>query len=395
VTDPFEDEGVRRQLEERLLQAEKIESLGRLAGGIAHDFNNILTAILGYTEMLLVDRSAADPDRADLEQIRKAGLRAAALTQQLLAFSRKQVLMPRDVDLNEEVSGVQAMLGRLLRADITLTCAFADEPAVVRVDPAQIGQVIVNLVLNARDALPAGGRIALAIARVAASEIQAPPDVRPDDGHYVRLRVSDDGVGLTAEARAHLFEPFFTTKPVGKGTGLGLASVYGIVRQSNGFIVVDSEEGQGTTFTMHFPAVEPATRPEAADRRTAARGGSETILLVEDEDAVRVIVSTVLRRQGYKVLEAATPTAAIELFGRDSDISLLLTDVVMPEMTGPALAQRLVSVRPELRVLFISGYTDMAIPTDSPTSNVSFLSKPFQASVLADRVRELLSRAKT
>ena len=392
------DSSDRRALEERLLQAEKMESIGRLAGGIAHDFNNLLTAILGYTEMLLAERSATDPDRADLEQIQHAGRRAATLTQQLLAFSRKQMLMPRDVDLNQTVGSVRAMLTRLIREDIALVCDLAPAPAVVTIDPSQIEQVILNLVLNARDALPAGGNIRLEVARVTAADVtaavRAPVGV---EGDYVRLRVRDNGIGMTPETRSHLFEPFFTTKELGKGTGLGLASVYGIVRQSNGFIDVESTPADGTTFTMHFPAVASAIlHDERPPQRATSSPGHETILLVEDEDAVRAIAGTVLRRQGYEVIEAATPLAAAEIFEKRSrDIDLLLTDIVMPEMNGPALAQRLIGIRPSLRVLFMSGYADVAMPIDSGNPQVSFLAKPFQASVLTARVREMLTADRT
>jgi two-component system cell cycle sensor histidine kinase/response regulator CckA len=383
----------RRLVEERLLQSEKIESVGRLAGGIAHDFNNLLTAILGYTELLLDQRAADDPDRPDLEEIRKAGQRAAALTQQLLAFSRKQVLQPKEVDLNQAVSSLQGMLTRLIREDITLTCELARTPAFVKIDPTQLDQVILNLVLNSRDALPDGGSIRLEVACVRLSDSDVPSDqpIRATD--YVRLRVVDDGVGIAPEVRAHLFEPFFTTKEPGKGTGLGLASVYGIVRQSNGFIAVASEPGLGTAFTMHFPAVGAAASLEKpAIGPGAMAGGGETILLVEDEDAVRVIVGATLRRHGYDVIEVATPHGACEVFEQlGSSIDLLMTDVVMPEMNGPALAQRLVAERPELRVLFISGYAN--VPSfDAGNPNVSFLSKPFQSSALAAKVREVLTR---
>jgi CheY-like chemotaxis protein len=376
------------------MQSEKIESVGRLAGGIAHDFNNLLTAILGYTELLISHRAAADPDRADLEEIQKAGQRAASLTQQLLAFSRKQVLMPKDVDLNQTVAELKSMLTRLIREDITLSCELADQPATVRIDPAQIEQAILNLVLNARDALPAGGHIRLEVACVRRSQVDVPSDLQSMAGDYVRLRVVDDGVGIAPEARAHLFEPFFTTKDIGKGTGLGLASVYGIVRQSNGFIAVESQPGRGTAFTMHFPSVSRTDEvPRPAVDAPGPTSGRETILLVEDEDAVRVIVSAVLRRQGYRVLEASSPSGACVIFERHAaEIDLLLTDVVMPEMNGPTLAQRLVSLRPELRILFISGYADMTTPPASGNPNVSFLSKPFQASVLSERVRQMLAR---
>jgi PAS domain S-box-containing protein len=383
----------RRLVEERLLQSEKIESVGRLAGGIAHDFNNLLTAILGYTELLLDQRGADDPDRPDLEEIQKAGQRAASLTQQLLAFSRKQVLQPKEVDLNQTVGSLQGMLTRLIREDIRLSCDLARTPAFVKIDPTQLDQVILNLVLNSRDALPDGGSIRVEVACVRLSDSDVPSDqpIRATD--YVRLRVVDDGVGIAPEVRAHLFEPFFTTKEPGKGTGLGLASVYGIVRQSNGFIGVVSEPGLGTTFTMHFPAVGAAARPERPPVQSpASPGGGETILLVEDEDAVRVIVGATLLRHGYHVIEAATPRGACEIFDQQgSSIDLLVTDVAMPEMNGPALAQRLVAERPELRILFISGYAN--VPSfDAGNQNVSFLSKPFQASVLAAKVREVLTR---
>jgi len=383
----------RRLIEERLTQAEKIESVGRLAGGIAHDFNNLLTAILGYAELLMGRYAENDPDRADLEEIQKAGQRAADLTQQLLAFSRKQVLLPKQVDLNETVSALQSMLERLIRADITLSCSLAPAPAVVRIDPSQIEQAILNLVLNARDALPAGGEIRLEVARVPRSQVTPPPELLPYAVDLVRLRVVDNGVGLSPEARAHLFEPFFTTKDVGKGTGLGLASVYGIVRQSNGFITVESEPGAGSTFTMYFPAaaraIDPATVPPIAVEAEGARG---TVLLVEDEESVRAIVGVVLRREGYNVVEASGPLIACEIFAQRNDIDLLLSDVVMPDMSGPALAQRLIGRKPELRVLFISGYTDMLSLPGGDNPNVGFLRKPFEASVLTSRVARMLAR---
>jgi two-component system, cell cycle sensor histidine kinase and response regulator CckA len=383
----------RRLIEERLTQAEKIESVGRLAGGIAHDFNNLLTAILGYAELLLGRYAEDDPDRADLEEIQKAGQRAAELTQQLLAFSRKQVLMPKQVDLNQTVSALQSLLERLIRADITLSCSLAPAPAVVRIDPTQIEQAILNLVLNARDALPAGGEIRLEVARVPRSQVTPPPELLPYAVDLVRLRVVDNGVGLSHEARAHLFEPFFTTKEVGKGTGLGLASVYGIVRQSHGFITVESEPGAGSTFTMFFPAAarvdDLATSPKGTV--DAGRAGG-TVLLVEDEESVRAIIGVVLRREGYNVVEASSSRIACDIFAQRDDIDLLLTDVVMPEMSGPALAQRLIGWRPELRVLFISGYTDMLSPPGGDNPNVGFLRKPFEASVLISRVARMLAR---
>jgi CheY-like chemotaxis protein len=286
------------------------------------------------------------------------------------------------------------MLARLIRADITLRCELAPAPAIVRIDPTQIEQAILNLVLNARDALPAAGEIRLEVSLVRRSQVDAPPDLVWHGGDLVRLRVVDNGVGLSSEARAHLFEPFFTTKDVGKGTGLGLASVYGIVRQSNGFLTVESEPDAGSTFTMHFPAVPASAEVVATLSAVAGQVArpTETVLLVEDEDAVRLIVSTVLRRQGYQVVEASSGRIACEIFAQRNDIDLLLTDVIMPEMNGPALAQRLIGLRPELRVLFMSGYTDMQSPPGGDNPNIGFLSKPFQASVLTARVAQMLAR---
>ena len=395
-----EDVSERQRLEDQLRQAQKIEAVGQLAGGIAHNFNNLLTAILGYTELLLARLNTDDADRADLEEIRKAGERATALTGQLLAFSRKKAPMPEDIDLNSTVTELQEMLRRVVREDITLTCDFAPTPALIRIDPNEIEQVILNLALNARDALPAGGHIRLEVAHAHSSEALNPNSQLLPPGEYVRLSVSDDGAGIAPGVRPHLFEPFFTTKPVGKGTGLGLASVYGIVQHSNGFISVDSEVGRGTTFTLHFPAAThlragqatPADPwPSPPVKHTQER---RTILLVEDEDAVRAVVSALLRQQGYKVLDAATPQAALDIFEQHSrEIDLLLTDVVMPEMSGPALAQRLVGMRPELQVLFISGYATPALAREMENPKMKFLSKPFQPSALVAAVREIFNRA--
>ena len=378
----------RRLVEERLAQAARIESVGRLAGGIAHDFNNLLTAILGYTELMLAHRRPDDPERDDLEEIHKAGQRASALTQQLLAFGRKQVLQPREVDLNLSLSGLKPMLRRVLREDIALVIEGARTPALVTIDPHQIEQAVLNLVLNSRDALPMGGAIRVDIAHVTLSPDEMPAERRDAAGLYVRLRVIDNGTGITQDVRAHLFEPFFTTKEAGKGTGLGLASVFGIVHQSGGFIVVDSPASGGTIFTLYFPAIGVAT----AQPEPSAAAGRETVLLVEDEDAVRVVIGALLRRHGYQVIEAATPRGALEIFPHHADeIDLLLTDIVMPDMNGPALAQRLVSTKPGLRILFISGYADAAKSAVSGP-NISFLAKPFQESALTRTVRELLDR---
>ncbi len=384
-----------RELEARLDQAEKLETVGRLAGGVAHDFNNLLTAILGYSELLLASAAMSPADRTDVEEIQKAGQRAASLTQQLLAFSRRQVLVPKDVDVNETVASLRTMLLRLIREDIQLSCDLSSEGAIAHVDPTQLEQVLLNLVLNARDALPSAGHIEIQVRCVPAGDVRVPADVGPIASEtFVRLRVSDDGVGMAPEAQAHLFEPFFTTKGVGKGTGLGLASVYGIVRQSNGFITVESRPGAGATFTVYLPLASPAQSAATRPAPILEAPASETILLVEDEAAVRQIIAATLRRHGFRVYEADRPSAAVSLFDRHGDtIDLLLSDVVMPEGNGPALAQRLVGLRPDLRVLFISGYADALRPLDIGHPLVSFLGKPFQASALLAAVRELLARA--
>ena len=395
-----EDVSERQRLEDQLRQAQKIEAVGQLAGGIAHNFNNLLTAILGYTELLLARSGTNDADRADLEEIRKAGEKAAALTGQLLAFSRKQAQMPEAIDLNCTLTDLQEMLRRVVREDIRLTFDLAPTPAFISVDPNELEQVILNLALNARDALPAGGHIRLEVAHAHSSEALNPNSQVLPPGEYVRFSVSDDGAGIAPSARPHLFEPFFTTKPVGKGTGLGLASVYGIVQHSNGFISVDSELGRGTTFTLHFPAL---SRSRSVDVPPADPWPSppvehaqeqRTILLVEDEDSVRAVASALLRQQGYHVLEASTPRAALTIFEQHArQIDLLLTDVVMPEMSGPALAQRFVGMRPELPVLFISGYTTPALAREMENPKMKFLSKPFQASALVAAVRDIFNQA--
>ncbi len=392
--DPFDRALGVNVAEEHPAQAEQFDSLSRLAGGIAHDFNNLLTAILGHTELLLDRRAADDPDRPGLEQIRQAGQLAATLTQQLLAYSRKQVLAPVEVDLNQTVASLHARLRRLVRDDITVSFQPSSRPAVIRIDPVQVDQIIVNLVLNARDAIATTGRILIDITCLAASSVTVPLDVHVPADEYVRLRVMDDGVGIPSESRAHLFEPFFAVKDGGRGAGLGLASVYGIVRQSGGFIDVESELGRGTTFEIHFPVTESSLESLASRSREGEQGaGRATILLVEDEDAVRSIAGTMLRRQGYVVLDAPTPARACEIFSeQDGSVDLLLTDVVMPEMNGPALAQRLAALDPELRVLFMSGYVDVASPFDVGNPNITFLNKPFQSSVLLSKVHEVLTR---
>lgn len=361
---------------ESLRQAQKMEAIGALAGGIAHDFNNLLTVIGGCTDLLLKARASQDPDQIELEEIRLATQRAAALTQQLLAFGRKQVMTPEVIDLNGAVLHMQRLLSRLVREDISLVADPAARPAWVRLDPNQIEQVLLNLVLNARDALPHGGRIRLAVAH---------------EGGDVRLTVSDNGVGMSADVCARAFEPFFTTKG-SHGTGLGLASAHGIVHQSNGCITVESTEGAGTTFTMRFPAAR--IEIAAVSGRNGTGTVAESVLLVEDEARVRRVLRTMLERGGFHVTEAATPLEACALFeDPESHIDVLVTDVIMPGMNGPALAKRLLETAPDLPVLFISGHSNIdsdLLKLDNP--RISFLTKPVLASQLTTRVRELLAR---
>lgn len=386
----------RLRLEEQLRQAQKMEAVGRLAGGVAHDFNNILTAISSYSELLLADFASEDPRRADVEEIRKATDRAAALTRQLLAFSRRQVLQPKVVDLNAVIAGAEKLLRRLIGEDIALVTRLDRGLGTVRADAGQLEQVIMNLAVNARDAMQTGGTLTLETENVVieASTLAAEERIVAP-GRYVLLRVRDTGVGMDADTRRHLFEPFFTTREKGKGTGLGLATVYGIVKQSGGFIWVDSEPGRGARFRIYLPRVDEVAPPaEARVAGAEPAAGTETILLVEDEDAVRAVARESLRRRGYKVLEANNAEAALAAAaGFEGHIALLLTDVVMPGLSGRALADRLATQRPATRVLYMSGYTDDAIVQHGVLEpGLSFLQKPFTPDVLAQRVREVLDQ---
>ena len=382
-----------RRLEAQLRQAQKMEAVGRLAGGIAHDFNNLLTAILGSAQLALREVEPTHTVREDLEEIRRAGLRAADLTRQLLAYSRRQVVAPKVIDLNEAVRNLDSMLRRLIREDIELVLTLSPAPLAVRSDPGQIEQVVLNLVVNARDAMPQGGRISVLAEPVVLDPHQ--PDNSPPapPGPYVHLAVSDTGSGLTPEARAHLFEPFFTTKELGKGTGLGLATVYGIVKQNGGFIYVDSELGQGTTVRVYLPPASGPIPTEASAGTAAPGGGSETILLVEDEAAVRQFARRALEASGYAVLVAPDGIEAMAAAERHpGPIHLLLTDVVMPGMAGPELARRLSAQRPSLRVLYCSGYTDDATVLEGVReAGTAFLQKPFAPEDLIRKIRDVLS----
>jgi two-component system cell cycle sensor histidine kinase/response regulator CckA len=384
----------RRQLEEQLRQSQKMEAVGRLAGGIAHDFNNVLTAILGYSQMLLIDLPDGDQRREDVQEIEHAANRAATLTRQLLAFSRRQVLQPQILDLNALIDNLDNFLRRLIGEDIDLRVSLSPDLWLVSADGGQMEQVIMNLAVNSRDAMPTGGKLTVETANVALDAAYAQRHISVTPGDYVMLAVSDTGTGMDAETQARIFEPFFTTKSAGKGTGLGLSTVYGIVKQSGGNIWVYSELGRGTTFKVYLPretrSIVPVRepRPETTDLR-----GTESILLVEDEDPVRTLAAKVLRSLGYQVMEAKLGRDALAVAGKHNGrIDLLLTDVVMPEFSGAELARKLAESRPTLRVLYMSGYTDEAIIHHGVlAANIAYLQKPFTPEVLAAKVKEVLS----
>jgi two-component system cell cycle sensor histidine kinase/response regulator CckA len=380
--------------QEQLLQAQKMEAVGKLAGGIAHDFNNLLTAIKGFTELLLQRIDGDDPSYEDLLGIKKASEQAARLTRQLLAFSRKQVLQPRIINLNEIIGKMQEMVQRLIGEHIELAVNLQDDLYSVLADPGQIEQIILNLVVNARDAMTDGGTLALQTANVAVGRQKSKSISSLDAGDYAVLTVSDTGSGMNRETRRRLFEPFFTTKETGKGTGLGLATVYGIVHQSEGTIFVDSEPGKGTSFTIYLPRQDGQTEaPLLAHGPKEQLLGTETILLVEDEDMVRKLAERVLREYGYSVLLATCGPEALELAAKHSEpIQLMVTDVIMPGgMNGKQLADRLVQARPGIKVLYISGYADGSLfSRKEQEARINLLEKPFSPLVLVQKVRELL-----
>jgi PAS domain S-box-containing protein len=383
-----------RQLEKQLRQAQKLEVIGQLAGGISHDFNNLLTAILGFSEVLLMDLAPEDPNRTEVLEIKKAGERAAGLTRQLSAFSRKQVLQPNVLDINKFVSGMEPMLRQLIPAHINLVVALQSDIGAIKIDPTQLEQIIVNLSVNAADAMPGGGRLTIETANVHLDEHYRRHHLPVESGDYVLLAVSDTGVGMDQSTCQRIFEPFFTTKDVGKGTGLGLATVYGIVKQSGGDIWVYSEAGHGSAFKIYLPRVE-ALATAALKLGAAPQGaprGSETILLVEDDEAVRRLARLSLQRSGYRVLDAENPKVALRVAEEFADpIDLLLSDVIMPESEGLPLFQCLVKVRPDLRVLYISGYADDAIVRHGIVAEgTPFLQKPFTPLALSAKVRGVL-----
>jgi len=383
----------RRRLEEQFRQAQKMEAVGRLSGGIAHDFNNLLGVIIGYTEVLTEQLTQTDPMRESVDEILKAGRRAATLTRQLLAFSRQQVLEPKALDLNEVVSDTEKMLRRLVGEDIEFVTRLQESLGTVKADPGQLEQVLMNLVVNARDAMPDGGQLT-----IETSNIEVDPHFvqaysfpfKP--GSYVLLALADTGVGMDAEILAHIFEPFFTTKDKDAGTGLGLATVYGIVKQSGGYIEVHSEPGHGSTFKVYLPRIaEPAQRSSQAPDPLVSQYGDETVLVVEDETALRTLTLNVLRSLGYNVLGARNGGEAMEIAAGSPSIHLLLTDIVMPGMNGNLLAQHLTQQNPALKVILMSGYTGQGVGKkgDSFCSGL-FLPKPFTREVLAHKVRMAL-----
>jgi two-component system, cell cycle sensor histidine kinase and response regulator CckA len=388
-----------RRLEGQLRQAQKMEAVGRLAGGVAHDFNNLLTVITSYSDLLLEDLGSDDPKRDDIDQIRKAAQGAAALTRQLLAFSRQQVLEPKVLDLKASVAGTEKLLQRLIGEDIQLTSSLAPDLGVVKADPGQLEQVIMNLAVNARDAMPTGGRLTIEAANVDMDEAYARGHVPARPGRYVMLALSDTGIGMDDQTKARIFEPFFTTKESGKGTGLGLATVYGIVKQAGGFIWVYSEPGQGTSFKVYLPRLDEPAEPEAV-RTPPARApgrGTETVLIAEDAASLRLVTRQLLERHGYTVLEAPDGDTALRLATKHhGPIHLLLTDVVMPGLSGRALAEQLARLRPEMKVLYTSGYADNAVVQHGILEpGIAYLQKPFTPETLARRVREVLDSARS
>ena len=382
-----------RESEEGLRQAQRMEAVGQLAGGVAHDFNNMMSVVIGFSEFVLAHLDDAHPQRAHVEEIMRAGKRASTMTQQLLAFSRKQVLDPRVFDLNTVVADVETMLQRLIGEDIELVSVLDPELEPIEADPGQLEQVLMNLVINARDAMPTGGKLTIETANVDLDAEYASRHLDVVPGPYVLLAVSDTGVGMEAETLRQIFEPFFTTKEEGKGTGLGLATVFGIVKQSGGDIHVYSEPSQGTTFKIYLPRTQaPVDRVEPPVAGTKPARGTETVLLVEDEELVRSLERKVLEESGYTVLEALSANHALELAEQhDGVIDLLLTDVVMPQLSGRELADLLAPERPEMRILYASGYTADAITRHGVLEQgIAFLPKPLTPTSLLRKVREVL-----
>jgi PAS domain S-box-containing protein len=384
----------RRALEEQYQHAQKMEAIGRLAGGVAHDFNNLLTAILGYCELLLADFDPNDPRHADLTEIQKAGASAAGLTRQLLAFSRKEIIEPTLLDLNVVVTGIGAMVERMIGEDVKVVLGLQPELSLVKADRGQVEQVVLNLAVNARDAMPEGGTLTIETADVELDDDYASAHFLVKPGRYVALAVSDTGTGMTPDVQARLFEPFFTTKEVGKGTGLGLATVHGIVARSGGSVHVYSEVGRGTSFKVYFPKADRIDTDMEVDVLppvSRAHAGLQTVLVVEDAQGLRELARRLLERQGYNVLTAADADEAIQIFEENASIDVLLTDVVMPGASGPELTKQLTERRPGLTVIYMSGYTEEAIVQHGVLKpGIAFLQKPFTSETLARKIREAL-----
>ena len=383
----------RRTLEEQYQHAQKMEGLGRLAGGVAHDFNNLVTAILGFCELLLADLDPDDPRQANIAEIQKAGTRAGGLTRQLLAFSRKQIIEPTPLDLNVVVADMRAMLGRLIREDVKVVLGLRPELASVKADRGQVEQIVMNLAVNACDAMPTGGTLTIETANVELDEHYATRHFAVKPGPHVMLTLTDTGTGMTPQVQARLFEPFFTTKEVHKGTGLGLATVHGLVTRSGGSVNVYSEIGRGTSFKVYFPTTDAAAIVVEAPAVPPPCAGAETVLVVEDVESLRKLTRRLLTRQGYTVLAAANADEALRLFEEDESIDVVLTDVVMPGASGPELTRRLVEQKPELKVIYMSGYTDDGMFTHGGLHHeIAFLHKPFTAEALGRKIREVLDR---
>ena len=387
----------RRALEDQFRQAQKMEAVGRLAGGVAHDFNNLLTVIGSYADLMLEQLGPDDPWRPDVEEIRSATTAAAGLTKQLLAFSRQQVVLPRRVALEDIVAKTEKMLRRLIGEDIALTTSLSSTPLYVTIDPSQLEHALMNLAVNARDAMPTGGELVITTAVVDLDDGFVRKHWPATPGRFASLAVRDTGVGMDEKTRSRVFEPFFTTKELGKGTGLGLATVYGIIKQSGGFIWVDSEPGRGSTFSIHLPLAAGSAEADDARPPSESPRGTETILIAEDAAPVRATARRILERLGYTVIEAPSGAAALEAAARTGPIDLLLTDVVMPEMSGRQLAERFAALRPGTRTLYMSGYTgDAVLLHGVRASGLAFLQKPFTPVTLAAKVREVLeSRPET